>query len=160
MLRRHRLNATTAIPECLSENPGVRLCRPRPAAGNTFHKRSALRGVLRLVCDTAALLFQTGSESPLKQFTSDLIPCQPAVETPNFNSREKYHRQRPADTRRAALHPGIFSPRTETSPAQRRGGTQRRSRRAIRVFQTRAPTRRQVGDRKNCGRRLIQIPPF
>ena len=49
--------------ESLSENPGARLCRPRPAAaGLVLSAREEAGRVLRLVCNTAALHFQTGSE--------------------------------------------------------------------------------------------------
>ena len=57
----------------LSENPGARLCRPRPAAACLeFSARYRACRVLRLVFDTAALLFQTRSKDvilPLEDFT-------------------------------------------------------------------------------------------
>ena len=50
-------------PESLAENPGARLCRPRPAAANLEYPTGCETGrALRLVCDPAALLFQTASE--------------------------------------------------------------------------------------------------
>ncbi len=48
----------------LSRNDAVeaRLCRPRPtAAGRVLSACGSVFNMLRLVCDTAALLFQTGS---------------------------------------------------------------------------------------------------
>ena len=57
----------------LSENPGARLCRPRPAAANLeFPADFRTCRVLRLVCDTAALLFQTGSKDDEEQETCPL----------------------------------------------------------------------------------------
>ena len=47
------------LSQSLSENPGARLCRPRPAAASLeFSAVHRVGRVLRLVCDTAALLFR------------------------------------------------------------------------------------------------------
>ena len=85
-----------------------------------------------------------------------IMSCQSTTETPNFNSRGKHHRQRSADTRHSALQHRVLSHFTRTSSAQRCRRTQRRSRCAIRVFQTSTQTRRQAGDRKNSRGRLIR----
>ena len=51
------------VSEHLYENFGARLCRPRPAAaGREFHRLWICCDVLRLVFNTAALRFQTGTE--------------------------------------------------------------------------------------------------
>jgi len=47
----------------MSENPGARLCRPRPAAASPKIAVSwSVSAVLRLVFDTAALHFQAGAQ--------------------------------------------------------------------------------------------------
>ncbi len=52
-----RIEGREGLPRLL-QNSGARLCRPRPAAaGKSFQRLSDWRGMLRLVCDTAALRY-------------------------------------------------------------------------------------------------------
>ena len=60
----------------LSENPGARLCRPRPAAASpNISVPWSVLAVLRLVFDTAALLFQTGTNFSRIQMERTRVRC-------------------------------------------------------------------------------------